>query len=154
MRAEVLLDALSQVTDTKNKFQGLPLGARAVQIADGNTSSYFLKTFGRAERLSVCSCEVKVEPNLGQALHLLNGDATGNRLKQGNVVGKMLEAKMTPEQIIDSLYIRAFSRRPTETEKNQLLGQVNAETEAAQQREVLEDIFWALMNSKEFMFNH
>jgi len=154
MRAEVLLDALSQVTDTKNKFQGLPLGARAVQIADGNTSSYFLKTFGRAERLSVCSCEVKVEPNLGQALHLLNGDATGNRLKQGNVVGKMLEAKKTPEQIIDSLYIRAFSRRPTGTEKNQLLSHVTAETEAAQQREVLEDIFWALMNSKEFMFNH
>ncbi|MGI9244104.1 MAG: DUF1549 domain-containing protein, partial [Verrucomicrobiales bacterium] len=154
MRAEVLLDALSQVTETKNKFQGLPLGARAVQIADGNTSSYFLKTFGRAERLSVCSCEVKVEPNLGQALHLLNGSATGNRLKQGNVVGKMLDEKRPPEQIIDSLYIRTFSRRPTETEKNQLLSYVTAETEPARQREVLEDIFWALMNSKEFMFNH
>ena len=76
MRAEVLLDCISQVTDTPNKFKGLPLGARAVQIADGNTSNYFLTTFGRATRATVCSCEVKMEPNLSQALHLLNGDAT------------------------------------------------------------------------------
>ena len=154
MRAEVLLDALSQVTDTKNKFRGLPLGARAVQIADGNTSTYFLKTFGRAERLSVCSCEVKVEPNLGQALHLINGDTTGAKLKQGNIVGKMLAEKKTPAQIIESLYIRTFSRRPTQTESNQLLSEVNAQQDPAKQKEVLEDIFWALMNSKEFMFNH
>ena len=154
MRAEVLLDALSQVTDTKNKFRGLPLGARAVQIADGNTRTYFLKTFGRAERLSVCSCEVKVEPNLGQALHLINGDATGTRLRQGNIVGKMLQEKATPEQVIERLYIRCLSRKPSKSEMNQLMVAVTAEKEPAKQKEVLEDIFWALMNSKEFMFNH
>ena len=70
MRAEVLLDTISQVTDTRNKFAGLPLGARAVQIANGNTSTYFLTAFGRAKRESVCACEVKMEPNLSQALHL------------------------------------------------------------------------------------
>ena len=78
-RAEVMLDTISQVTETKNKFQGLPLGARAVQIADGNVSTYFLRTFGRAERATVCSCEVKMDPNLGQALHLLNASPKARR---------------------------------------------------------------------------
>ncbi len=152
MRAEVMLDTISQVTETKNKFQGLPLGARAVQIADGNVSNYFLRTFGRAERKTVCSCEVKMDPNLGQALHLINGETTGNRVVQGKVVETMLAAGKTPEQIIDSLYIRTFSRRPTETERGQLTGKIDPDP--AKARQDLEDIFWALLNAKEFMFNH
>src|SRR5213078_2228527 len=64
IRAEVLLDCISEVTETKDKFNGLPRGGRAVEIADGNTSSYFLTTFGRASRTTVCSCEVKIDPNL------------------------------------------------------------------------------------------
>ena len=152
MRAEVLLDAISQVTDTKNKFRGLPLGARAVQIADGNVSNYFLRTFGRAERKTVCSCEVKMEPNLGQALHLINGDATGNRIRSGKVVQTMLDTGKSSEEIIDSLYIRTFGRKPTETEKTQLIAKINVDPK--QSREDLEDLFWALLNAKEFMFNH
>ena len=93
VRAEVLLDCVSQVTATPNKFKGLPLGARAVQIADGNTSNYFLTTFGRATRGTVCSCEVKMEPNLSQALHLLNGDSIHQRILQGKVVPTLLDAK-------------------------------------------------------------
>src|SRR5204863_8671577 len=69
IRAEVLLDCISEVTETKDKFPGLPNGAKAVEIADGNTATYFLTTFGRATRTTVCSCEVKVDPNLYQALH-------------------------------------------------------------------------------------
>ncbi len=121
LRAEVLLDTLAQVTETPNKFQGLPLGARAVQIADGNTSTYFLTTFGRATRQTVCSCEVKMEPNLSQALHLLNGDAVHNRVRNGGVVRKMLKEKKDPGAIIDSLYFRCLSRAPTDTEKTRLL---------------------------------
>ena len=79
IRAEVLLDCIAQVTEAKEKFRGLPLGARAVQIADGRTSNYFLTTFGRATRETVCSCEVKMEPNLSQALHLLNGDTVAQQ---------------------------------------------------------------------------
>ena len=74
LRAEVMLDVISQATETKNKFQGLPLGAKAIQIADGRVSNYFLTTFGRAKRETVCSCEVVMDPSLSQALHLLNGD--------------------------------------------------------------------------------
>jgi mono/diheme cytochrome c family protein len=152
-RAEVLLDSISQVTVTKNKFRGLPQGARAVQIADGNVSTYFLKTFGRAERETVCSCEVRMDPNLGQALHLLNGDATGNRILSGGVIESQLKEGLEPAAIIEDLYIRCFSRKPSPEELKQVLGEVDA-VEKKEKRAVLEDIFWALLNSKEFLFNH
>lgn len=151
-RAEVMLDSISAVTETRNKFAGLPLGARAVQIADGNVSTYFLKTFGRAERATVCSCEVKMDPNLGQALHLLNGDITQNKIGEGQVVKKMLEAKQTPEQIMEALYIRCFSRKPSPAELKVVSDAIAATP--ADTRQILEDTFWALLNSKEFMFNH
>ena len=60
----MIIEQPFQLTETQDKFRGLPLGARAVQIADGNTSNYFLDTFGRAKRETVCSCEVQMEPNL------------------------------------------------------------------------------------------
>ncbi len=151
VRSEVLLDMISQVTDTKNKFEGLPLGARAVQIANGNTSTYFLTAFGRASRETVCSCEVKIEPNLSQALHLLNGDTLHGKISQGNVVGKLLEAGNSPEQIIDQLYIRCLTRKPTPAEMTNLSAIV---AEQQDKKLALEDVFWALLNSREFVFNH
>jgi hypothetical protein len=154
VRAEVLLDSISQVTATPNKFKGLPLGARAVQIADGNTSNYFLTTFGRATRATVCSCEVKMEPNLSQALHLLNGDTTHQRIRQGKVVENLLDSGKEPSEIIDHLYLATFTRAPTSLERGKLLAAVAEDPEPARVRETLEDIFWALLNAKEFMFNH
>ena len=154
IRAEVLLDTISQVTATPNKFKGLPLGARAVQIADGNTSNYFLTTFGRATRATVCSCEVKMEPNLSQALHLLNGETTQQRVRQGKVVENLLQAKKSPTEIIDQLYLTSLSRLPTDMEREKLLAAVAQQNEPNAVRETLEDIFWALLNSKEFIFNH
>lgn len=151
LRAEFLLDSISQVTDTNDKFRGLPEGARAVQISDGNTSTYFLTTFGRATRESVCSCEVKMEPNLSQALHLLNGDTVNRKIAQGNLVKRRLDEKKLPQDILEEIYIRCLSRRPTEAERTSL-NEVLLENDDKQQ--VLEDIFWALMNSREFLFNH
>ena len=150
LRAEVMLDVISQATETKNKFQGLPLGAKAIQIADGRVSNYFLTTFGRAKRETVCSCEVVMEPSLSQALHLLNGDTTNNRIKQGKVVDTSLKEGKKPDQIIDELYLRCYSRKPREAEKANLL----ASLDMSNPREGLEDVFWALLNSKEFIFNH
>ncbi len=96
IKAENLLDCISQVTETKDKFPGLPLGARAVQIADGATSTYFLTTFGRATRETVCSCEVKMEPTLSQALHLLNGDTVNGKIAQGGVIKKLMTETQVP----------------------------------------------------------
>lgn len=152
VRAEVLLDAISQITDTPNKFQGLPLGARAVQIADGATSTYFLTTFGRAKRESVCSCEVKMEPTLSQALHLMNGDAVNDRIKQGRVVAKMIQEKKSDREIVEDLFLRVFGRMPLEKEWAAVHQAVASSPDARQA--ALEDLFWALLNSKEFFFNH
>ncbi len=154
VRAEVLLDSISQVTNTTEKYKGLPKGARAVQIADGNTSNYFLTTFGRATRATVCSCEVKMEPNLSQALHLINGDTVHQRIRQGKIVQDMIAGKKSHAEIIDALYRRALSRSPTAKEKQKLLAAVAEGPNPNEQRNILEDIFWALLNSKEFIFNH
>lgn len=152
LRAESLLDCISEVTETKDKFRGLPLGARAVQIADGNTDTYFLRTFGRASRTTVCSCEVKVEPNLSQALHLLNGDTVNSKVQQGKVVPTLLGQGKTPRDVLTDLTIRCLSRKPTEQEYAALDAAVAAE--GANPQQVLEDYFWALLNSREFLFNH
>jgi hypothetical protein len=151
VRAEVLLDAITQVTDTKNKFQGLPTGARAVQIANGNTSTYFLTAFGRAKRETVCSCEVSIEPNLSQALHLLNGDTVNAKMAQGKLVPTRIAEGKTPKQITEEIYIRCLSRKPTDREAAALKEVVDNEENKQQ---ALEDIFWATMNSREFVFNH
>lgn len=151
IRAEVLRDCISQVTDTQDKFPGLPRGAKAVEIPDGNTSDYFLTAFGRASRTTVCSCEVKVDPNLSQALHLLNGDTIQNKIEQGGVVKALLKKGQTPEQIISDLYMRCLSREPTSDEMAKLKQFFKP---GAAPAPVLNDVFWSLLNAKEFVFNH
>ncbi len=151
IKAESLLDIISQVTNTKDKFRGLPLGAKATQIADGATSTYFLTTFGRASRKTVCSCEVKMEPTLSQALHLMNGDTVNNKMKQGGVIKTLQEQGLTPPQIVEHLYITCLSRKPTEQEITALQPLF---AEGADVNQGLEDVFWALLNSREFLFNH
>jgi hypothetical protein len=151
IRAEILLDCITQVTTTQDDFRGLPPGARAVQIIDGNTSTYFLTTFGRASRETVCSCEVVMEPNLSQALHLINGNTTNDKIRRGRLVRDLLEADKTPAQVVEHLYLAALSRTPTEEELGRVMKMVES---SEKQNEALEDVFWALLNSKEFLFNH
>jgi hypothetical protein len=151
IRAEMFLDCISEVTETKNKFPGLPVGARAVQIADGGVSTYFLSTFGRATRETVCSCEVKLEPTLSQSLHLMNGETSTQKIQAGDVIGRRLTAKKAPKEIIEELYVRCLSRKPLVQELAKLEAVLAAEPD---KKKGLEDVFWALLNSREFMFNH
>jgi hypothetical protein len=150
MRAEVLLDCITQVTETTNQFPGLPLGGRAVQIPDGRTISYFLTTFGRSNRALACTCQVKITPTLSQALHLLNGETTTGKIIEGKVVEKLLANKKEPIAVAEELYLRCLGRKPTETEAAKIAGRLD---KAPDKKEALEDLFWALLNTNEFIFN-
>ncbi|WP_442510233.1 DUF1549 and DUF1553 domain-containing protein [Novipirellula sp. SH528] len=150
--AESMLDCLCQVTEAPEKYRGLPLGASAVQIADGATSTYFLDAFGRSPRATVCECEATTAPSLSQALHLLNGSSVTNKIEQGKVIQKWVkEKKLTNEQVIERIYIRSLARKPTKDEQEKLLATIPAEGDSAA---ALSDIFWAVLNSREFAFNH
>jgi hypothetical protein len=149
--AEQLLDCIGQATEAPDKFQGLPLGARAVQIADGANRNYFLTTFGRAPRDTVGACEAKTEPTLSQALHMLNGNTIQNKVQQGGLMKKLLAEKKQPAEVIDQLYVRCLTRQPTAEERENLLEIVKS---APNVQQGLEDVFWAVLNSREFLFNH
>jgi hypothetical protein len=139
IKAESVLDIISQVTTTKDKFPYLPLGARAVQIADGAT------------RETACSCEVKMEPTLSQALHLMNGETSNQKIQQGGLIAAFINEKIAPEQVIEKLYVRCLSRKPLPEELDSLRPLL---AEGNDVKRSLEDIFWALLNSREFLFNH
>jgi hypothetical protein len=151
LRAEVLLDCITQVTETTNEFPGLPPGSRAVQLSDGRTPNYFLTTFGRSTRATACTCEVKTEPTLSQALHLLNGETTTGKIAEGKVVERLLAEKKDPALVAEELYLRCLGRKPTPAEAGRIAAKLGHETDPKQS---LEDLFWALLNTNEFLFNH
>jgi hypothetical protein len=149
--AETLLDSISRVTETKDKFRGLPIGSRAVQIADARFTNYFLQTFGKSKRTSVCACDATTAPTLSQALHLINGSSVHNKIAAGGVVKRLVNEKLAVDEIIEQLYVRCLSRKPLEPEMAALRAVVaKAPNEAAG----LQDVFWAILNSREFLFNH
>jgi hypothetical protein len=128
LRAEVLLDAITRVTGTEDRFAQSPPGTRAVQIHTGEISTYFLTTFGRAPRETACSCEVNREANLSQALHLVNGDTVTLKIAQGKLLSGLIAEKKSPEQVIEELYLRTLCRKPTPAETKKLTEIVRRET--------------------------
>lgn len=152
IRAEVLLDCLSQATGAPTKFPGMPPGSRAVELLDGRATNHFLTTFGRSTRETPCACEVKVEPTLSQALHLLNGENTTGKIAQGKRVETFLaEAGGDPLRAVERMYLICLSRSPSSKEREGLRKMFAS---SKNQKHDLEDLFWAILNSREFLFNH
>ena len=152
MMAEVLLDALSQATGAPTKFKNFPEGWRALQLPDSNVDSYFLKAFGRPDREKTCECERTDEPSVTQVLHISNGDTLNQKLTaKGNRIERLL--KDMPETIIEEAYLNALARFPTDAEKEAFLKEFKAAKES-ELRPLVEDTFWAILSSKEFLFNH
>ncbi|GMV93581.1 MAG: hypothetical protein AMXMBFR82_33590 [Candidatus Hydrogenedentota bacterium] len=150
--AEILLDAISKVTMSKVKFPSLPLGARAVEVADGPSGNYFLTLFGRPARDTVCACERRAEPTLAQVLHLVNGDTVQSALKaKEGRLEQLVASETAPADAIHQLWLAAYSRPPTDAEKQQVETYIAS---AEDKRIALEDTFWSVLNSKEFIFNH
>ena len=156
LSAEVLLDALSQVTGAPTKFTGYPDGWRAMQLPDSNVESYFLKSFGRADRDRTCECERSSEPSIAQVLHLANGDIVNQKLSAStNRITQQISGKASMDAILDEAYLTALSRHPTDREKVKLreILAVDGVAHEGPSRAAVEDIYWALVTSKEFLFN-
>jgi hypothetical protein len=154
MMAEAMLDAISQVTASPTQFGGYPSGWRAMQLPDSSVDSYFLKTFGRPERVITCECERTEEPSMVQILHISNGKSLNDKLKAGgNRIERLLASGATDEQIVEDAYLAALSRQPTESEREDIL-EVLSTVEGDERRLALEDLYWGILSSREFLFNH
>ena len=152
LTAEQLADAIDFATGTVEKYPGLPLGTRAIQLPDSGVKSFLLDTFGRPARQITCECERTTQPNIAQALHLLNGEFLNKKLSdaKGRIEAHLKAKKELPE-IIEDLYLVTLSRSPRSEEIERGRHWISM---APSTREGLQDLLWALLNSREFMFNH
>ncbi len=159
--AEVLLDAYSQVTQEPEHFEGYPLGTRALQLPDTSVKSYFLTAFGRPPRQQTKESERMSVPTVTQALHIINGDTLNQKLRaRGNTIEMLMKLGFSDQEITDYLFRAALGRQPDDKERAALLTDLrqaegkNADGEASVRRAALNDMTWALLTSKEFIFNH
>jgi hypothetical protein len=151
--AEVLLDMVSQTTGVAERFAGVPPGTRAIQLWDSKVPHYFLKVFGRPERLSACQCERNHEPSVAQVLHLLNAPEIHAKLShEGGYVAKLVKHQPEDGPLIEELYRMFFSRLPQDKERETALAYLREHK--ANRRQAVEDLAWSMMNSLEFIFNH
>jgi hypothetical protein len=155
--AEALLDAISQVTGVPSEFPNFPAGMRAMQIPDARVNSYFLSAFGKPPRINTCECERTSEPSVAQVLHIINGDTINQKLRaRGSVVDSFVKLGVSNEMMINHIYQAALSRGPSKDELDHLVPLMNETRDAsgAARRQAVEDLVWAVLTSKEFLFNH
>lgn len=165
LMAEVLLDAISDVTDAPTEFTQIsfpgadmqktdlyPKGTRAVQLYDSAVASYFLQTFGRNTRDITCECERSNEPSVVQVLHLSNGDTINQKLAaKENRLTRWIADGLDDATIIDQVFLAALSRQPTDRERQALLESLQGQED---RRHALEDLVWGVLSSSEFLFAH
>ncbi len=151
LQAEVLLDSIDVLTATPTQFAGLPSGTRAVQLPDNAFDSYFLTVFGRPESASACECERTGDANLAQHLLLLNSKEIQAKLGKGRSVHLADDSRQQAAKI-GELYRIALSREPDAEEI--AIATAHLDKHQTNVRAAYEDIIWALINTKEFLFNH
>jgi hypothetical protein len=152
LTAEQMLDAICTVTEVPEKFAGLPLGTHAVQLPDSDINHTFLKTFGQPARELACECERESDSNLAQALQLINGPTINEKVRNpNNRIGRLLAAKTSEVEMLNELYLSTLSRLPNAENVKVALDHV---AHATDKRKAWEDIQWALLNAKEFLFRH
>ncbi len=156
LSAEALLDAIDRAAGTQTKFRNLPLGTKAIELPDAEYPDFFLNVFAKPKRASVCECERSPDENLAQALHTLNGDILASKLADAKgriatlLAAKSADGKPKPhEEIVRELYLAALCRPPTDAE---LAASQRFLEQAGSPKECYEDLLWALINSKQFLF--
>ncbi len=154
LQAEVLYDGFHQVTSTTEGFSGLPGGTRAIQLPDPSVGPYFLKVFGQPQGDTACECERSQEANLAQSLHLLNSSEVQNKIGSGSGRAAVLAADKARihDVKIQELYRWVYSREPSPDELKIAIAHIQKHEAAP--KTAYEDIVWALINTKEFLFNH
>lgn len=155
LNAEVLLDGIDYVTGNPTTFKGLPAGSRAVQIPDNGVTSYFLTVFGKPDGESACECERSMDGSLAQALHLLNSPELQAKLASADGrAASLTKDSAAAQDKIRRIYLAALARYPSPREFVAAEAHLQrAENEEARKR-AFENILWALVNTKEFLFNH
>ena len=154
LSAEVLYDAFHIVTDTSENFGGMPAGTKAMQLADASSATYFLQVFGQPKGDTACECERSMDANLAQSLHLLNGREIQDKIARDGARTARLatDAARPDDERIKELYRWVFAREPNAEELEVALAYLKKHADNV--RRGYEDVVWALINTKEFQFNH
>jgi hypothetical protein len=152
LSAEQLMDAVCGVTGVPERYRGVPLGTRAAQLPDGELFHPFLKAFGRPARAIECECERDNDVTLEQALLLEAGRVIHDKLRSDRgLAARLAASRAAPGELADELFLAALCRHPSAAERRLVARRL---AEAADRRQALEDVLWALLNHREFLFQH
>ncbi|HRX78727.1 MAG: DUF1549 domain-containing protein [Planctomycetaceae bacterium] len=153
LRAEVMLDAVADITGIPNSFSAMPSGSRAKEIWTHRVDSLFLDTFGRPDPNQDPPCERQEDATVTQALHMMNASELHSRVSSDKGrAAKLAASDSTPEQIVEELYLLVYARFPDSDEREFGKKLFDEATDQASRKRATEDLLWALLNTPEFLF--